>query len=68
MGVTFSVRADDVDGFQNFLGVDAPAVIGNLTAVNPDGFKMVPTASACSLYVDHLIDARQFRNTQSSAK
>jgi hypothetical protein len=66
--VTFSVRADDVDGFQNFLGVDAPAVIGNLTAVNPDGFKMVPTASACSLYVDHLIDARQFRNTQSSAK
>jgi hypothetical protein len=66
--VTFTVRADNVDWFQKLLGVDAQAVIGNLTAVNPAGFKTVPTASACSLYVDHLIDARQFRNTQSGAK
>ncbi|MFL5906159.1 MAG: hypothetical protein ACJ75Z_01005 [Solirubrobacterales bacterium] len=66
--VTFSVRADDVDWFQKLLGVDAPAVIGNLTAVSANGFVSVPTASACTLYVDHLIDARQFRNTQSGAK
>jgi hypothetical protein len=65
--VSFSVRADDVDWFQKLIGVDAPAVIGNLTAVNPDGFRTVPTASACRLYIDHLIDARQYRNTQTGA-
>jgi hypothetical protein len=63
--VTVSVRADDVNGLQSLLGVDAPAVIGNLTAVNADGFVTVPTASACSLFVDHLIGARQLRNTAS---
>jgi hypothetical protein len=66
--VTFTVRADGVDWFQRLIGVDAPAVIGNMTAVNADGFIGVPTANACRLYVDHLIDARQFRNTRSGAK
>jgi hypothetical protein len=37
------------------LWVDAPAVIGNLTAVKRTGFREVPTASACGLYVDHVI-------------
>jgi hypothetical protein len=57
--VTVSVTADDVDWFQSLIGVDAPAVIGNLTAVNPDGFKVVPTAQACKLFVDHLIGINQ---------
>jgi hypothetical protein len=57
--VTFTVTADHVNWFQSLLGVDAPAVLGNLTAVNPDGFMPVPNAQACGLFVDHLIGARQ---------
>ena len=53
--ITVSVQADDVNFLQKVLGVDAPAVIGNLTAVNRTGFRTVPTASACGLYVDHII-------------
>jgi hypothetical protein len=53
--ITVSVQADDVNRLQSLLGVDAPAVIGNLTAVNRTGFRTVPTASACGLYVDHII-------------
>jgi hypothetical protein len=53
--MTVSVQADDVDRLQKLLGVDAPAVIGNLTAVNRTGFRTVPTASACGEYVDHII-------------
>jgi hypothetical protein len=52
---TFSVQADDVNWLQKVLGVDAPAVIGNLTAVNRTGFRKVSTAAACGLYVDHVI-------------
>jgi hypothetical protein len=64
--VTVSVTADDVNWFQSLIGVDAPAVVGNLTAVNPDGFKLVPTAAACRLFVDHLIGVNQ--RTQSRQK
>jgi hypothetical protein len=53
--VTFSVQADDVNILQSVLGVDAPAVIGNLTAVKRTGFRQMPTASACGRYVDHVI-------------
>jgi hypothetical protein len=53
--ITVSVQADDVNWLQKVLGVDAPAVIGNLTAVNRAGFRKVATASACGLYVDHVI-------------
>jgi hypothetical protein len=53
--ITVGVQADDVNLLQKVLGVDAPAVIGNLTAVNRTGFRTVPTASACGLYVDHII-------------
>jgi hypothetical protein len=53
--ITFSVQADDVNWLQKVLGVDAPAVIGNLTAVKRTGFREVPTASACGFYVDHVI-------------
>jgi hypothetical protein len=53
--VTFSVQADDVNWLQRALGVDAPAVIGNLTAVLRTGFRQVPTAAACGDYVDHVI-------------
>ena len=72
--VTVTVTADDVNWFQSLIGVDAPAVIGNLTAVNPDGFKVLPTAAACGLFVDHLIgvqpaaQAAQQGNKKSSGK
>ncbi len=66
--VTVSVTADDVNWFQSLLGVDAPAVIGNLTAVNPDGFKLVPTADACKLFVDHLIGVHQLTETRQTSQ
>jgi hypothetical protein len=53
--ITVSVQADDVNFLQKVLGVDAPAVIGNLTAVNRTGFRTLPTAVACGRYVDHII-------------
>jgi hypothetical protein len=62
--ITVSVTADDVNTYQSLLGVDAPAVIGNLTAVNPDGFIKVPTAQACKLFVDKLIGVRQLTHTK----
>ena len=61
-----SVQADNVNWFQSLISVDAPAVIGNLTAVNPDGFITVPTASACGLFVDHLIGAHQLSHTKQA--
>ena len=64
--VTVSVTADDVNWYQSLLGVDAPAVIGNLTAVNPDGFKLVPTVDACRLFVDHLIGVNQLTQTRQT--
>ena len=66
--MTVSVTADDVNWFQSLIGVDAPAVIGNLTAVNPDGFKLVPTAQACSLFVDHLIGVNQLTQTKQQGQ
>jgi hypothetical protein len=64
--VTVSVQADDIRAYQKLLGVDAPAVIGNLTAVRLDGFIIVPNApAACGLFVDHLIGGKQTsRQTQ----
>jgi hypothetical protein len=54
--ITVSVQADDIHAYQELLGVDAPAVIGNLTAVRLGGFITVPnTPAACGLFVDHLI-------------
>jgi len=53
--ITVSVQADDINLLQKVLGVDAPAVIGNLTAVNRTGFEEILTASACGRYVDHVI-------------
>jgi hypothetical protein len=66
--VTVSVTADDVNWFQSLIGVDAPAVIGNLTAVNPDGFKLLPTAAACGLFVDHLIGVQTADHAQGGGK
>jgi hypothetical protein len=68
--ITVSVRADNVSWFQSLIGVDAPAVIGNLTFVSPDGFKTVPTAAACKKFVDHLIGVHQlsFRKVPSGGK
>jgi hypothetical protein len=58
--ITVSVGADDIDGYQKLLGVDAPALIGNLTAVRLDGFATVPnTPAACGRFVDHLIGGHQ---------
>jgi hypothetical protein len=62
--IIVTVKADDVSTFQKLLGVDAEAVIGNLTAVATGGFKLAPNnPSSCGLYVDHIIGARQLRNT-----
>jgi hypothetical protein len=72
--ITVSVQADDINWLQKALGVDAPAVIGNLTAVNRSGFRRAPTAVACGLYVDHIIGGSlssktvQTGNKQSSGK
>jgi hypothetical protein len=65
---TVSVTADDVNWYQSILGVDAPAVVGNLTAVNPDGFKVVPTAQACRFFVDHLIGVEQLSHTKQQGE
>ena len=43
-------------------------MIGNLTAVNPNGFKLVPTADACRLFVDHLIGVNQLTQTKQSSQ
>jgi hypothetical protein len=53
--VTLTVRADEVSSLQKLLGIDAPAVIGNLTAVQVEDFQTLPIAAACALYVDHII-------------
>jgi hypothetical protein len=63
--ITVSVQADDINWLQRVLGVDAPAVIGNLTAVNRTGFEEIPTASACGLYVDHIVGGNQSRPRES---
>jgi hypothetical protein len=59
--ITVSVQADDISLLQKVLGVDAPAVIGNLTAVKRTGFEEIPTASACGRYVDHIVGGNQSR-------
>jgi hypothetical protein len=67
--ITVSVEADDIEAYQKLLGVDAPAVIGNLTAVHLGGVVTVAnTPAACGLFVDHLIGAAQLRNTASDRK
>ena len=66
--VTFTVRADDVNAFQKLIGVDAPAVIGNLTAVNTSGFRKLPTAQACGLYVDRVIGGSQRSAVRAAGK
>jgi len=66
--VTFTVQADDVNRFQSLIGVDAPAVIGNLTAVNASGFGTLPTAEACGLYVDRVIGGTQRSAVRAAGK
>jgi hypothetical protein len=66
--VTVSVQADDVNKLQQLLGVDAPAVIGNLTAVEASGFRTVPTAEACGDYVDHVIGGSQKSAVREAGK
>jgi len=39
-----------------------------LFAVNPDGFKLVPTAAACKLFVDHLIGVNQLTQTKQKSQ
>ena len=67
--ITVSVQADEIHAYQKLLGVDAPAVIGNLTAVQIGGFKRAPnTGASCGLFVDHIIGAGQRRNAASDGK
>ena len=39
-------------------------MLGNLTAVRKEAFQSIPTAQSCGLYVDHIIGAKQQRNTK----
>jgi hypothetical protein len=48
--------------------VDAPAVIGNLTAVQTTGFETMPTASACGRYVDHVIGGHEKSTVREAGK
>jgi hypothetical protein len=66
--ITVSVTADDVNWYQSLLGVDAPAVIGNLTAVNTSGFKTLPTAAACGLYVDRVVGGSERSGVREAGK
>ncbi len=65
--ITVSVRADELSWLQKLLGVDAEAVIGNLTAARAEGFQTIPTPAACGLYVDHIIGGVRVRNQTSGA-
>jgi hypothetical protein len=62
--ITVTARAGEISGLQKALGVDAPANIGNLTAVATQGVKAQPVASSCYLYVDHIIGAQTPVNTK----
>jgi hypothetical protein len=62
--ITVTARADEVSGLKKALGVDAPANIGNLTAVATQGVRAQPVPSACYLYVDHIIGAQTPTNTK----
>jgi hypothetical protein len=61
--IEITVKADELNTLQKLLGVDAPAVIGNVTAVQTDGIRLNPLAASCGLYVDHIIGGVQQRNT-----
>lgn len=62
--IELTVSAERLSGLQRLLGVDAPAVIGNVTAVQTAGVRTVPlTAAACGLYIDHFIGGKQQTNT-----
>jgi hypothetical protein len=67
--MTVSVQADDIHAYQKLLGVDAPAVIGNLTAVRVNGFLHVPNSPAgCGLFVDHLIGGSQSQGAAAATR
>jgi hypothetical protein len=61
--IEITVKADELNTLQKLLGVDAPAVIGNVTAVQTEGIHLNPLAASCGLYVDHIIGGVQQRNT-----
>jgi hypothetical protein len=61
--IELTVKADELNTLQKLLGVDAPAVIGNVTAVQTEGIHLNPLASSCGLYVDHIIGGVQQRKT-----
>jgi hypothetical protein len=61
--ITVTVKADELSTLQKLLGVDAPAVIGNITAVQTAGVHLNPLAASCGLYVDHIIGGEQQTRT-----
>jgi hypothetical protein len=61
--IEITVKADELNTLQKLLGVDAPAVIGNVTAVQTEGIHLNPLVASCHLYVDHIIGGVQQRNT-----
>jgi hypothetical protein len=62
--ITLTARADEVSGVKTLLGVDAPANIGNLTAVATAGVHAQPLDTTCYLYVDHIIGSQTPINTK----
>jgi len=64
--ITVTARAGGISGLQKALGVDAPANIGNLTAVATQGVRAQPVRSSCYAYVDHIIGAQTPINTKPS--
>jgi hypothetical protein len=62
--ITLTARANRVSGVKKLLGVDAPANVGNLTAVATAGVHSQPLDSACYLYVDHIIGSQTPVNTK----
>jgi hypothetical protein len=57
--VEITVRADEVSGFQDLIGVGREAAVGNIVATQTDPYTTIPFADACGEYVDHYtIDPR----------
>ena len=51
--IEITVEADEVSTLQKALGVDSPAVLGNVAATRLDDLEARTFADSCRLYLDH---------------
>ena len=51
--IEITVGAEEVSGLQKLLGVDSPAVIGNIAATRLADTQARTFAASCGLYLDH---------------